>query len=192
MCALLPAVAFGQQSTTRGLMANVHLTGMSLASENGDTIESGSGVGARIGWGITSHVTVFVGADGANIETEEPGLGGSFRLTQGDAGAIYNFRAGKSFVPYLEGAVTTRILKSEYTDPSPPGTKVDVNTKGTAFTFGGGFNYFFTPIWAFNLGINYSAGSFEDFEVDGSKASDTGFSAGGARFHFGLTLYPMK
>jgi opacity protein-like surface antigen len=190
--ALLPVTAIGQKSTSTGLMANVHITGMSLAAEKGDTIESGGGVGARIGWGVTRNVTVFVGVDRASIETEEPGLGGSFRLTQADAGAIYNFRAGKSFLPYFEGAVTTRILESEYTDPAPPGTKVDLNTRGMAFTFGGGFNYFFTPIWAFNLGLNYSVGKFEDFEADGTRAPDTGFSASGARFHMGVTLYPMK
>lgn len=173
-------------------MANLHINGTSLGSENADTIESGGGLGARIGWGITKHVTVFVGGDGANVETEEPGLGGNFRLNQADAGLIYNFRVGQSFLPYLEGAVTQRIIRSRYSDATIAPNEVDVNTKGTAFTFGGGFNYFFTPIWAFNLGLNYSVGSFEDFEVDGARSPDTGFSASGARFHVGLTLYPMK
>lgn len=191
----VPAIAGAQKSTTSSLMANIHLTGMSLGREGGDTIESGTGAGGRIGWGVTRHVTIFVGGDHGRIDTEEPGLDGSFRLTVGDVGAIYNFRAGKSFVPYFEGAVTIRMLASTYSDtnPGPPVTvrKLDITSQGMAATFGAGFNYFFTPIWAVNLGINWSLGKFEDFKIDGTRAADTGFNSTGARFHLGVTLYPM-
>lgn len=193
---LLGSSAVAQSSTSTGLMASVHVTGMSLAAENGDTIESGGGAGGRLGWGVTKHVTLFVGGDHGRIDTAEPGLDGSYRLTQGDVGALYNFRAGKSFLPYLEGAVTTRMLASTLSDttfgPTITVRKLDINTQGIAVTFGAGFNYFFTPIWALNLGLNWSTGKFEDFKVDGTRVADTGFNATGARFHFGVTLYPMK
>lgn len=190
--ALTPLRALAQ----KGPMANVHLAGTSLKGESDDTIESGGGGGARFGWGITKHVTMFIGGDYAKIESEQPGLGGSYHLTQADVGFIYNFRVDKTLLPYFEGALTSRKIKGTFYDttfvPTFEARKVDITSEGVAFTFGGGMNYYFTPIWAFNLGLNYSVGSFKDFDVDGQPADQTGFNASGARFHLGLTLYPMK
>ena len=177
-------------------MFNGHVAGMSMAAENSDTIESGGGGGFRIGWGLTRRVTVFVGMDYGRIETEEPNLDGAYRATFGDVGLIYNFRDGKSFRPYFEGAVTSRTLKATYTDtitvPTFEVRKLAIDTEGLAFSFGGGMNYYFTQIWAFNVGLNYSIGRFRDFDVGGDRAEKTAFSASGARFHLGVTLYPFK
>ena len=177
-------------------MLNVHVAGMSMSEQGGDTIESGGGGGFRVGWGLTRHVTLFVGADYGTIETEAPNLDGDYRVTFGDVGLLYNFRDGKALRPYFEGALTSRTLKATYTDtittPTFEVRRVDIDTEGMAFTFGGGLNYYFTPIWALNVGLNWSVGRFRDFDIGGERAEDTAFSASGARFHFGLTLYPTK
>ena len=184
-----------QKSNSSGVMINAVIHSTSLAIEDSDTSESGVGVGVRVGWGITRNVTLFLGIDTSSIQTEDPSINnGTFGLMQADLGGIYTFRAGMSFLPYLEAAIGTRRITSDITVADPDGviTEGRVITKGTAVSFGGGFNYYVARPLALNAGLSVSTGHFGDYKVNDTRLHKTNFNATSARLRFGLTWYPIN
>lgn len=190
----LGAVSAGAQSNTSSLMLNVHFGGTSLSAEGSDTSESGAGFGVRLGWGITRNFTLFVGLDTASIETGDPVIaGGTYGLAQAEIGGIYNFRAGKSLVPYLEaGFGTRRIASKVVVDVGGSLQEGEAHTKGMSVMFGGGINYFVAKTFALNTGLSVSSGHFDDLEIEGVRVMNTDFNAASARMVLGLTWYPVR
>ena len=175
-------------------MLNVHFGGTTLAREGSDTSESGVGFGIRLGWGITKNLTLFVGLDTASIESEDPAItGGTYGLAQAEIGGIYNFRAGKSLVPYFEaGFGTRRIASKVIVDVGGNLEEGEAQTKGMSVMFGGGVNYFVARTFAVNTGLSVSSGHFDDFEVEGVRVANTDFNAASARLVLGVTWYPVR
>ena len=187
-----PALA---QSNSSGVMLSAYVNTTSLAVEDSDTSESGMGFGVRLGWGVTKKITLFVGLDTASIETEDPTINnGQYGLMEVDLGAIYNFRTGKSFLPYVEAGLSNRRLTSLVTIPDGSGgfTEGRVSTHGMAFLYGGGFNYFVARPVALNVGFTIAVGHFGDYHVDDTRVHNSDFTAASARMRLGMTWYPMK
>lgn len=189
------ASAEAQKSNSSGVMLNAHVNTTSLAVQGSDTSESGMGFGLRLGWGITKNVTLFVGIDTTSIETEDPTINnGTYGLTQAELGGIYTFRAGMSFLPYVEAGIGSRRISSDVTISDEAGNISEgrASSVGMAFSLGGGFNYYFTPPVALNFGLTITTGHFGDYKVNDTRIHNTDFSAASARIGLGLTWYPMK
>ena len=69
---------------------------------------------------------------------------------------------------------------------------VDLELAGGAVTFGGGFNYYVSPIVALGLNLKFSAGEFTEIEVDNVTIEDVEIEAVSTRLNFGITIYPMR
>jgi len=190
----VPLFASAQQRNSSGFMLNVHMNVTSLAMENADTAESGLGLGFRFGWGVTKNVTLFAGIDSATIITEDPTIvDGEYGLMQANVGLIYNFRPGRTMLPYLEGAMTGWRITSRVGSIDPAGNSVDgdVFTRGFAATLGAGLHYYFAPRLAANAALSVTTGHFGDLRVNDTRGHNTDFSATSARLGLGLTWYPI-
>jgi len=110
--------------------------------------------------------------------------------SQLDLGLQYNFaNASRPLVPYLTAAVTGRAITANL---ETQGGDSELEYSGGGLTLGGGLQYFFTAPLAFNAGLSFTFGEFDNLEIDGEEVSDAeGQSASGARLHLGLTWYPM-
>lgn len=196
MVGLIAADAAAQKSNTSGFMLNLHANGTSVTrpeiqGEKSDA-ESGGGYGARIGWGFTPKLTAFIGLDAAVLKFKGPNAPeGDYALGHFDLGLTYNFAgSSKQLVPYLEGAVSSRAIAFEA--DLGGGTKENWEQSGIGFSLGGGINYFFSRPWALNVGVLFTAGSFDDGKFGGTEVPETGGSANTLRVNLGVTWYPMK
>lgn len=186
---------------TKGLMFGLHLNGSSLAFEDEDTPsnssknrESGGGLGAQVGWGFTKWFMLYAGADAAKIEVKgvtgvDDDIGGDYTLVHGDIGARFSFPSPKhGFAPYLNAALTGRVATAEVLDE-------DVSLSGPGVTVGGGLMYFFNPKWALDVGLQFTAGKFNNVEVGGVKLDldELGVdvdNTNSARFNVGVKFFP--
>jgi hypothetical protein len=181
-----PSPAEAQKSNTQGFMGNLHYSRTTLKTEDADETDQGNGFGARLGWGFSPSFTVYLGLAASKLIIEEGGVEGDYGLGQFDLGVMYNFaNSNRALVPYLEVAVGSRAIAYS----SAGG---DFEQTGTSFTLGGGIHYYFARSTALQVGLNFSGGTFEDGELDGSKIPDSGGSASGGRLLVGFTFYPMK
>ena len=166
-----------------------------LTIEDSDTSESGLGVGLRLGWGATKNFTLFVGIDSSSIETSDPAItGGTYGLMQAAIGGLYNFRAGKKAMPYLEAGLATRRISSQVSLDDGTGTLIEgeAETMGMGFMFGGGLNYFLARTLALNVSVSMVTGHFDDLKINDARVPNSDFNAGSARAILGLTWYPIR
>jgi outer membrane protein with beta-barrel domain len=181
----------GPRSNTRGILLSASLSGNSFDSDElVDDTKSGGGFGAQLGWGFTPLFSLVAGAGGARIDVEDT----DFVLVHFDLLARFNFRSGAhAFVPYVEGGVSARIAGQDDAIVSDgAGTRtVDLELSGGAFTLGGGFHYFVSPIVALGAGLQLSSGEFSTVKFDNVSRDGFEFDATSTRLNVALTLYPM-
>lgn len=175
-------------SDTEGLFLEAHFQGHGVTVEDDDT-DSGQGFGIKAGYGFSPLFTAYLGIDGASMDVEDSVTQGvtaaEYTLVYVDLGGRLNFRSGpNSLVPYLDGSITG--IASTYT------TGVgDAVFSGSGVSIGGGVQYFFSPQFAFNGGLDLTFGSYNEVEVSGQTESvDLGFT--GARIDIGLSWYPFR
>ena len=175
-------------SNTTGVYLNAHLSGTSITYDfdnAGEETNSGGGLGVQIGYGFSPLVTLFLGANGSGMETED---GDSYALSHVDVGVRFNFGAGRrQLVPYADLAATFRQATFEFEN----GTEIDVS--GGGGTLGGGLAYFLSPTIALDLGLQLTFGTFSDVSVGGIDINNQiDISAGSGRLALGLTWYPTR
>ena len=194
---LLSAVpAYAQKSNTSGFMANIRLNSVSVTRPNGDNdqfdAEAGGGAGVRLGWGFSQNFTLLAGLDAAKIDFKEGSANGSYSAVHFDIAVQYHFaNANRKLVPYIEAGATGLAIGSELEDAGG-GAAGEFVQGGSGGTLGVGLNYFFTRSTALNLGLNFAAVKFENFEIDKVEQPNTAGDAGSVRLNLGVTFYPMK
>jgi opacity protein-like surface antigen len=181
-----PSPGQAQESSTKGLMGNLHYSRTTLTSDqDGAEMDQGNGIGGRLGWGFTPNLTVYLGLEAAKL-IEGGGAGGDYGLGHFDLGVTYNFgNSDRALVPYVEGAVGVRAIA--YSTIAG-----DFQQLGTSFTLGGGVNYFLSRSTALQVGLNYTGGKFDNSTLDGDEVPDSGMSASGVRVMVGFTIHWMK
>lgn len=175
-------------SDTEGLFVETHLQGDGVTVEDDET-DSGRGFGVKVGYGFTPLLTGYIGIDGASLDVADPGTqvstASEYALVYVDLGGRLNFRAGSnSAVPYLDGSISG--VASTYNTSAG-----DATFSGAGVSLGGGLQYFFSPQFAFNGGLDLTFGSYDEVEVAGETESlDLGFT--GARIDIGVSWYPFQ
>lgn len=177
----------GTLSDTEGLFLEAHLQGHGVTVGEDDT-DGGNGLGIKAGYGFTPLLTGYLGIDVASMEVADPATqnftASEYTLAYVDLGAQVNFRSGSnSLVPYLAGSLSG--IASVYTTNAG-----DVTFSGSGASVGGGIQYFFSPQFALNGGLDFTFGSYDQVEANGETESvDLGFT--GARIDIGISWYPF-
>lgn len=190
---VIPAVASAQpivlqsrlpdltRSSTRGLNLGIHLNGSALEYEEWQGTESGGGGGVRLGYGFNDLFTMYTQVDYANMASADGTE--NYDFTQLDIGGRFSFRArSKTLRPYVDVAVSGRAARTEYLG-SP------LTMSGSAFTLGGGLQYYFARHAAIDVGFKGSGGAFDRITYEGTTETFEGGNATSSRFNLGLSVY---
>lgn len=185
-----PMVASSQRSGpgnsgAKGFFLGLALNGSALTADDLDSdTENGGGLQLSVGWGFTPKLALFLDGSAASMGSD----GDSWILTHGDLGLRYHFAsAGKSFVPFVEGALTGLVGSQEDIDFGN-GTG-DLEISGGGFSLGGGFLYFFSPRVALNTGLKWTKGEFNKVKFDNVSVEGLDIDATSARLNVGLTFF---
>jgi len=165
-----------QSPTPQGFHLGVHLNGSALQFAGESTTESGGGLGFRLGWGFTPNLTAFVGVDAATME------GGDYTFAQSDLGARYHFVSeARRGAPYVDASLSYWLAETDFFGP-----KVEIS--GTALTLGGGYLHFFSSSVAFDVGLRFGFGTFDEGR-SGGVAVTMDESARSTRFNMGISWF---
>ena len=193
----LPSVAAAQStdfaadfdpSNTRGFFLHVRGGGYGVGFED-DRDGTGSGIGLRMGWGISERVTLFAGMEGGEIGNGDgfPGLpaGDGYGLLYLDAGARFHFRTDARLVPFLEaGANVLGVwFDNEQNEEAQYG--------GLSASLGGGILYFVSPQVGLEGSALFNAGGLMTSEIGGVER-DEDIALAGVRLQVGLSVYPNR
>jgi hypothetical protein len=184
--------ASAQQSTTRGLVLGLHVSGASLVvqSDNDERNNAGGG-GLLIGYGLNRRATIFVQADGAEFDEQSTGdVEGALTMGHFDLGVRFNFANSlRRWVPFLQGAIGYRAVS--VTDPVVNGVeRNDVTFSGAGLSFGGGVDIYFSESFALDLQLLWTGGEFTTLTVDNVSVTGFDVDATSTRFNVGLAWWP--
>lgn len=175
-------------SNTRGLFLNLRAGGYGIGFED-DRDGTGSGGGARIGYGISDRVTLFGGFEGATISEGDgfEGLpeGENYGLLYLDLGARVHFRNDARLVPFLEGGVSVVGLWFDDTQDR------EATYGGASATLGGGVLWYMSPRVALETSALFSPGALMEAEIGGVE-QDVDLAMAGVRLQVGLSFYPGR
>lgn len=166
---------------TRGFHIGLGLNGSAIrADELSSNTESGGGMHVKLGYGVSSKVSLFAAVMGASME------GGDYSLGQFDLGVRGYFPGSSRWVPSLEGALTGRAMVVDV------GMSDDLEVTGVGFTVGGGIDYYVAPSASLGANLGWTVGKFTDAKLGDTSASlgSESFSALTTRFNIGLTWWP--
>lgn len=188
---LLAAVsADAQESTTRGFNVGLHLGGASLKVENGDQ-HGGGGGGLWIGYGFNRTVQLFVQLDGSEIDVTDSDVQGKWTMGHGDLGVRFHFANSlRSWVPYLQAAVTGRVVSVTDANVSGSASSGDASLLGGGLTLGGGILVYFSETLAMDIQLDWTGGTFTDLEVGNVTISGFELDAQSARLNLGVSWWP--
>jgi opacity protein-like surface antigen len=188
LCAL-PGTAAAQSSTTRGLSLALYLQGASLSVENADPAGGGGG-GLRVGYGFNRIVTGFIRFDGSKIDVDDATVEGEWSLGHAEIGARFHFANSlRRWVPWLEASAGARAVSVE--DAVVEGDEAaDVSFNGTAFSVGGGLDFYMSQNWALDVGLAWTGGEFNEIEVGAVSVSGFDIDAQSFRFNLGVAWWP--
>ena len=195
MLMLIPATGSAQEvkSGTKGFMANVHLNGTSVSSDDLES-ESGAGVGVDLGYGFTQALMIFVSADAARLTADDEFLEGEYGLAHIDVGGRFSFaNPARAFVPYVQAGFTGLGVGMEI-ESEDENNGIDIELQGRGFMVGGGVLYFFSPKFAADLGLKWTSGTFTEGEVDNEPfefEDDEEVDMTSMRFNLGISWFPM-
>lgn len=179
-----------QQSTTRGFVVGAHLGGASIKVEDADRANGGGG-GILIGYGLNRTITIYGQFDGATFDVENPDVEGTWTMGHADIGVRFHFANSlRTFVPYLQGAFSARVVSVSDIPASNPLSGEDVSLSGGAFTFGGGLMLYAKQTLAFDLGLLFSGGEFTDVTVGNTTVTGFDADADSSRFNIGIVWWP--
>lgn len=173
-------------SNTEGFFLQGHYQGHGLTVDVDDT-DSGNGFGIKAGYGFSNLFTLYLGIDGASMDVSDSGtqalVANKYSLVYVDLGGRFNFRSGSNeVVPYIDGSLTG--IASVYDTGAGEAT-----FSGSGLSLGGGIQYFFSPQFAFNGGLNLTFGEYNELEIAGETES-VGLDVTGARINLGFSWYP--
>jgi len=181
-----------QESTTRGLHLGAHLQAVSLQPQDADPVGEG-GIGVRVGYGINRIITLYLEADGVEMEAGNPEtVSGTWSLAHLDFGARFHFANSlRRWVPFLEVAIGSRRVSVE----DAQFLNQDVGTakiSGGSFSVGCGVYAYFTETVALDVGLKAASGGFTEFEVGSISLSGLDFDldAQSTRFKVGIVWWP--
>jgi hypothetical protein len=175
------------RSHTQGFLLGLDLNGASLDVEDGDK-ESGGGGGLTIGVGVSRMVQLFLRGDLSAIDISNPDIQGSYGLILIDLGVRVSFGGPEHrFVPYVLGALTGMTASADV--EVGPVLSTNVKVTGGGATLGGGFQHYFKPGLALDVGLLLTTGSFTDVEVGSLSREIDELDASAARLDVGLTWY---
>jgi hypothetical protein len=187
--------ATGQRvkSRTQGLVLGAHLEGSSLVVEDSDRSNGGGG-GAIVGWALGNGLGAFVQFDRTNVDVRnQPDVGGSWTISHLDIGARYHFaNPARTAVPYVQAAYTlNRVTIEEIAVVSPTPTD-ELDLTGDALTVGGGVMLHVMPAFAFEFGLLFGFGSFNEAEFDGEPVENLPkIDLQSSRFNLGVVWWPL-
>ena len=183
----VPAAGQDLRSNTRGLLLGINLGGGSLKVENGDA-QSGGGGGLTLGWGISRQVAIILRGDVANYEITDPDIEGSYGVGVADLGVRISFGAEeRMFLPFIIAALSVHTAAADVTTP----VNARIEISGPGFTLGGGFNHYFNPRLALDVGLLLTSGRFDSITI-GSISADIGkLDSQVARLIVGLNWFPV-
>lgn len=149
------------RANTRNLFFNVHALGSQATLDmQGFQPETTRGGGAKLGYGFSKALTLYLGLDIALSESINA-PGSNLGLGYFDIGAQFNLTSGHSaFVPYLDVAATGRSAMLQT-------SQGDVTLMGVGGSFGGGVKIYLSPVVALDVNARLTNGSFSKVEMDG-------------------------
>lgn len=180
-----------QQSTTRGFVVGAHVGGASVKVEQADRANGGGG-GILVGYGLNRLVTLYAQFDGSTFDVSaQPDVEGTWTMAHADLGVRFHFANSlRSFVPYLQAAISGRAVSVSDIPATSPLSGQDVSLTGSAFTFGGGLMLYAKRTVAFDLGVVFSGGEFTDITVGNTTVSGLDADASSARYSIGVVWWP--
>lgn len=187
---LASAAIEAQESTTRGFNVGLHFTGASLVVEDGDRRGAGGG-GIWIGYGFNRTVQLFVQVDAAEFDVENPALEGNWVLGHADLGVRFHFANSlRSWVPYLQAALTGRVVSVENPVIAGNPQTDDASLIGSGITLGGGILFYFNESWAADLQLAWTGGRFTDYELGNVTIGGLDLDAQSSRLNLGVSWWP--
>lgn len=175
------AAPAADDSKIRGFMVGVHLNGSAIQPDGSDT-ESGGGLGLRLGYGVSNHVTLYAEGDAASVDyANDPG---SYTLAHVGLGVRGTFRGARARLrPFVEGALMG-VAAADTENGS------DVVISGGGLQVGGGLEYFFSRHVALDAGLTFGPGSFNRATVDGERVDVDKLNFTSSRFNLGVSFHP--
>jgi len=172
-------------SGAKGFFLGLSLNGSALTADDLDSdTQNGGGLQLQLGWGFNPKLAIFLDGSAASMDAD----GESWILSHGDLGLRYHFAgAGKSFVPFVEGAFTGWVGSQDDVDFGN-GTG-DLEISGAGFTLGGGFLYFFNSRVALNTGVKWTKGEFDKVKFENVSVEGLDIDATSARLNVGITWF---
>jgi len=191
-------LSYGQDivSNAAGFSLNLNPSYASWRSESvflgslDDLEPTGLGVYAKVGYGITQQIEVFLGYGVEGFKRKEDW--DTYRNSTFDIGARFNFGATlKAFRPFLEAALSRNDLTI---DPIvfDNGTELfNLNVKGFSFTAGAGLHYFVQRNLSITAMAKASFGSFDEVYLSGEEivGFDETLDLELYRIHLGMTYF---
>ena len=180
-----------RRTNTSGLMLGLAFDASSIRSDDlNSRTESGPGVAAMIGWGITKNIAIALDASGAQISSVD----GNYNLGHADIGARWHFVNRTAFVPFVDVGYAGRALMKRdvtLTDNLGNTSTGTLTYMGAGLSYGGGLDYFITPGIAFGGAFKWTTGRFSQVRFENLTVEDLQLDASSARFNMGFTWYPM-
>lgn len=191
MLAVLSLPVFGVhaqelRSASRGLTIGGGLLGSSISTNISETTvsESGGGLNLEVGYGFSPKLSIFLAGYGSTIDADP-----EYTLSQVDLGIRYMFRdTDKQARPYLEGALAGRQFRADLVDDEDA---VTIKASSGGVSVGGGVQIFFSPRFALDLGLNYSVGTFSDWEANGVAFPFRDVDATSTNVRVGVRFWPQ-
>lgn len=153
---------------------------------------NGGGGGILVGYGLNRLITLYAQFDGSTFDVSaQPDVEGTWTMAHADLGVRFHFANSlRSFVPYLQAAISGRAVSVTDIPATSPLSGRDVSLTGSAFTFGGGLMLFAKRTVAFDLGLVFSGGEFTDITVGNTTVSGLDADASSARYSIGVVWWP--
>jgi hypothetical protein len=181
-----------QSSKAHGLVVGGHVQGSSIVIEDSDR-SNGAGGGVMLGYGFANGLAVFGQYDVANVDVRnQPEVAGSWTHAHMDLGVRYHFqRPAKSVVPYVAAAGSIRDVTVTDLALTNPIANDKIELTGQAVTVGGGVMLYPTEHFAFDIGLLFAWGKYDEATLDGVDAALTdALSSQSTRFNMGVTWWP--
>lgn len=173
------------RSESQGLRLGGHFSFASydLTEEAESGAERGPGVGASIGYGISSRLGVFLAGDVERLDYEETSGGESFALRTLDIGVRYTAgRPASRLRPYGELAVSQVMVSDDLEG-------IEYRFTGQGLTAGVGAEYFVSRALALDATVHATRGRLSDGVFDGDPVEpDEDLVL--LRFGLGLAWHP--
>lgn len=212
VCIALPVLTFLPEAGAQAVRTRAGPVGFFLSLEadkstiqspelRSDDRQAGGGVAVRLGWGITRVVSFF--AEGTvsalnlpDSQFTKDGIAGSLtgrtlQLDHREVGVRLHFPdLGRSAVPFLEVAYTSRRLTQDSFRGDLGMVRGDAVLTGTGVTLGAGLLYFVVPAWAVGTGVKWTAGAFDSYRLSDAGVGTTSISATSLRGNLGVSWFP--